>query len=745
MLPEDGRVFSRESVLGGMPARRASTLLYAIENRTALLASRAKRAMARFETERTTAEKERIFFGALADGRTPPARATIQDLERHAPRWASLVPSDPELRAAVLKRIIDKYGLPQRARAIRAALGALDPAVVDAYRRQTGQAFDATTAPEPMRERLRWWRSDLSQRLESLPPFWLAYALTLTETVGGGVLALPIAFAGFGPLGATVLLVIFGLVNALTVAALVESITRNGNMRYGNAYFGQLIGDYLGRPGNFVAMPALFALDAVGFAVGLVGFGATMAAITGLPVVVGAGVLFALCGLVLWRGSINATVALAVAVGTINLLLIVLISVIALASARPDLTTAGARTGVPLDASILELIFGVVLVSYFGHTSAGHAAKVVLARDPSGRQFLAGNVAAMLTAMVIYILFVVAVTAAVGAGALTGYEGTALTPLAERAGPIINVLGSVFVVLGVGLSSVYLTLGIFNQMAEVLPAIPGIRWRSRIGRPRPIDFVVRAAPLAAIFGLVAVLLNAGTISFTGPLSLIGTLALPLLGGVFPMMLLVAARRRGDRVPGWIIAPLGRPIVALGIGSIFFLAVLSFGLWIWNGWLERILALGVAFLIVALTVITWRRGAFNARAVVEYRVEAGPPEIGVLSFVSAGRPMVANVELDELTGGRRIAGNEVLIHAPDRLRAINVALPSDAALERKLWVHWIDADGSSSTGTPEISNPDGAGLRADGSRVGTAGPMVAVFGTDASRLSISVVSNNPATT
>ena len=743
-MPEDGPVFSREGVFGGMAARRASTLLYAIENRTALLASRARRAMARFETERTTAEKERIFFGALAEGRTPPAKPTIQDLERHAPQWAGLVPDDPELRAAVLKRIIDKYGLPTRARAIRAALGASEPAVADAYRRQAGHPLDETAAPEPVRERLRWWRSDLSRRLENLPPFWLAYALTLTETVGGGVLALPIAFAGFGPVGATVLLVIFGVVNALTVAALVESITRNGNMRYGNAYFGQLIGDYLGRPGNLVAMPALFALDAVGFAVGLVGFGATMAAISGLPVVACAGILFALCAIILWRGSFDATVALAVAVGLVNLLLIVLISLIALASAGPAAVTSGVGTGVPLDASILELIFGVVLVSYFGHTSAGHAAKVVLARDPSGRQFLAGNVAAMLTAMVMYVVFVVAVTAAVGADALSGYEGTALTPLAQRAGPIVDVLGSVFVVLGVGLSSIYLTLGIYNQMAEVLPAIPGIRWRSRVGRPRLIDFAVRSAPLAAIFGLVAVLLNAGTISFTGPLSLIGTLALPLLGGVFPMMLLVASRRRGDRIPGWIIGPIGRPIVALAIGSVFFVAVLSFGLWIWDGWLERIMAFGVALMIVALSVITWRRGAFKTRCVVEYRVEAGPPEIGVLSFVSAGRPMVAHVNLDELTGSRQIAGSEILIHAPDRLRAISVALPSDAALDRKLWVHRVDSDGSSTDGISELGDPDGAEPTGDGATGDSVGPMVAVFGADSTRLSIAVASSNPAT-
>ena len=193
-------------------------------------------------------------------------------------------------------------------------------------------------------------------------------------------------------------------------------------------------------------------------------------------------------------------------------------------------------------------IFGVALVAYFGHTSAGHAAKVVLAKDPSGRHLLAGNVAAMLTAMGVYILFVVAVTAAVGTGALVGYDGTALTPLAKRVGPAVDVIGTVYVTLGVGLSALYLGLGIFNQMGEVLDAAA-----KRIPEPRGIAgrigrFLLQAAPLLAIYALVVVLLNAGAISFTAPLSFIGTLTLPLLGGVFPVLLLLAARRRGERLP-----------------------------------------------------------------------------------------------------------------------------------------------------------------------------------------------------
>jgi amino acid permease len=688
-------MFSRESVLGGLPARRASTLLFAIENRTALLVVRARRAMARFETERTAADHEHLFLAALAGGRAQSVRLTIQDLDRHARLWADLVPADPDLRAALLGRILDKYGLPLRAAELRGVLGVRDPAVEGAYSRQTGHALveaDDATGPLPLRERVRWWRAGASRRLEGLPPFWLAYALTLTETVGGGVLALPIAFARFGAIGAMITLAFFGIVNALTVAALVESITRNGNMRYGVAYFGRLIGDYLGRSGNLVAMPALFALDAVGFLVALVGFGTTIGGVTGFPTVVCAAVLFGAVVVVLWRGSFDSTVALAVAVGLVNLGLIAAITILA-AGVGPSGVASGSQNGVVFDASLLELMFGVALVAYFGHTSAGYAAKVVLARDPSGRQLMAGNVAAILTAMVIYIFFVLAVTRAVGQDALAGYRGTALTPLAARVGPSIDALGTVYVTLALGLSSVYLGLGIFNQMAEVTAIGPIMRWRARRGG-HLLEFAVRAAPLGAIFLVVEGLLHTGGISFTEPLNVVGTITLPLLGGVFPMLLLVASRRRGERLPGRMIGPLGQPVAALMIGSLYMLAVVAFGLWIWHDLLERIAALSAGVAIVGLTAVTWRQGGFAPRTVLEYRVEAGPPAVGVVSVVSAGRPLAAQIGLNETTGTRTVTASEAVINAPNRLRSITVSLPDHAAGELELWVHSVSADGSS---------------------------------------------------
>jgi amino acid permease len=711
MPPEDERppaaapAFTREGVMAGMPARRASTLLFAIENRSALLAARAQKAMARWETERTVADREQQFLGAMAEGRAVPARATIQDIDRHASEWRDLVPPDPGLRAALIARIDEKYGLPPQARAIRAALGVDDPLVVEAYERQTGTPISgAGTAPLPRRERLRWLRAALSRRIESMPPFWLAYALTLTETVGGGVLALPIAFAGFGPVGATVLLVVFGLVNTLTIAALVEAITRNGNMRYGTAFFGRLIGDYLGRPGNAVAMPALFALDAVGFCILLVGFGTTIAAATGLPVVACAAALFAVNALLIWRDSLNVTVALAVVIGLVNVILLVVLSLIAMSVTAPPPTHPPIELA--LNASVLELIFGVALVAYFGHTSAGHAAKVVLTRDPGGRQFLAGNVAAMLSAMGLYVLFVVAVTTAVGSDALSGYQGTALTPLAEHAGPAAEVIGTIYLLLTVGLGSTYVAFGIYNQMGELTHAVPSLR--SALHRGGHLaEYLVRGAPLAVLLAVVVVLLTSGSISFTDPLAIIGALTLPLLGGVFPMLIVVAARRRGERVPALVLGPLGWPIVALVVGALFLAGVVVFGLWIWEGPLERAAAIGIGVAMVVLTVVSARRGAFKPRTVVEYRVESGPPELGVVSVVSVGKTIPAAIRAADFTGERALSGPVALVASPTGLRSLRVDLPSTVAPDLTLWLHRVTPDGTSTATAGAIDVAVGA--------------------------------------
>jgi hypothetical protein len=122
--------FDREELLAGLPARRASALLFLIESRTAHLVARSRRAMERFLTEEAAQERDLAFLQAFALGRDPPLRPTIQDLERHAAEWADLVAKNPRVQAAVAHRLGQKYEFTYAAvPGVRAALGLDEPEV----------------------------------------------------------------------------------------------------------------------------------------------------------------------------------------------------------------------------------------------------------------------------------------------------------------------------------------------------------------------------------------------------------------------------------------------------------------------------------------------------------------------------------------------------------------------------------------------------------------------------------------
>ena len=122
-MPSDD-LFTREEALTGLPAKRARTLLFLIESRTAHLTARSRQVTIPIVTERTTEELDLAFLEAFALGREPPVRVTIQDVERYASQWAHLVPENPRVRAAVANFLGQKYDLTYQAvPGTRAALG----------------------------------------------------------------------------------------------------------------------------------------------------------------------------------------------------------------------------------------------------------------------------------------------------------------------------------------------------------------------------------------------------------------------------------------------------------------------------------------------------------------------------------------------------------------------------------------------------------------------------------------------
>ena len=225
--------------------------MFLIESRTGHLAARARQAMAPFLTDDTVRHRDLAFFDAFAQRREPPFPVRIHDLERYAAHWAPLVPANPRSRAALAHLLGQKYEFTRdTAPALGAAVGFDDERVAGAYQQLYGAPLDKIFADEVGRGgRLRWLWTRIATRLESLPPAWSAYVLSLTETVGTSMLALPIAVAGIGPLAGVVVIVVLGLVNIVTAAAMAEAVGRSGSVRYGAAYIGKMVHDYLGRAG----------------------------------------------------------------------------------------------------------------------------------------------------------------------------------------------------------------------------------------------------------------------------------------------------------------------------------------------------------------------------------------------------------------------------------------------------------------------------------------------------------------
>jgi amino acid permease len=677
-------------ILDGMPSRQAGTILFAIEGRTAQLVNQSRQALASYLTEKTAAEKEQAFLSAIAQGRDLPLQPTIQDIERFAPEWASLVPVDARQRAALIKKIADKYRFRrQDVPGLRQALGLDTAKIKQAYERLFQKTIDSIyVANIPVSEKIRWRSSRLANSLERMPPFWTAYSLTLTETVGGTVLALPIALAGVGPIPGLILLIILGLVNILTITGVVEAITRNGNMHYGTAYFGRLVGDYLGKPGSIILVPALILLNVTTLIAFYIGISISLADITNISPLLWSALVFLLAVYFLRRESLNATVATALVIGMINILILIVLSLLAF----PQIQAANLKYVSPLfeggqlfNPKILELIFGVVLFAYFGHTSAGNAAKVVLRRDPGGSSLIWGNIMALATAIPLYSLWVVAVNGAIPLIELVNETGTALSPLAIKIGGVVPILGIIYVILAMGIGTIHMSYGLYFQVREALP----------LTAKKTTQFLVSMAPILLLFIVVEWMFLTGRESFSWFFGVLGVILLPLLGGIFPMLMLVASRRKGDYTPRLSFGFLGNPLILTIIYLIYLGSVFVYGFFIWGDPAERFMAIGVGFVVLIVTYLVIRQGAFTPRVVIELKVETSDTnERATLNFVDAGKPLAGTFKFIYANEEKFASGVEVEIPSYKQLRNIFIEFSPVSSKEMKVWLHRVTPEGNS---------------------------------------------------
>ena len=416
MASDESALFSREGLLGGLSARRATTLLFAIENRAAHVAAQSPRAVPIVLSEHAARRRERAFLEALAQGRDAPVQATIQDLERYAPEWADLVPDDAGMRAGVAHLLGSKHAFTSAAvPQLRSALGLDTDAVRDAYEDLYGTPLATIFAPRArLAERLRWAASRLAARLDALPAFWLAFFVTLI--IGAVNLALPIAVAGVGALPGIALIIVLGIINVATIAAMVEVVTRSGSVRYGNAFIGTVVADYLGNVSSAILSAVLTVFSFGLLLIFYVGISTTLADATALPAAAWMIVLFLVGLYFLTRGSLNATVASTIVITTINVGLLVVLSALALPHVRLEnlsYVNLPWSPGGSFSPILLGALIGIVLDIYAAHILVAIFGKMLLQRDPSGRSVVRGHAAGIGFAMLLNIVWVLAICGAV--------------------------------------------------------------------------------------------------------------------------------------------------------------------------------------------------------------------------------------------------------------------------------------------------------------------------------------------
>jgi hypothetical protein len=211
-------------------------------------------------------------------------------------------------------------------------------------------------------------------------------------------------------------------------------------------------------------------------------------------------------------------------------------------------------------------------------------------------------------------------------------------------------------------------------------------------------FVLSASPVAAAFLLAEWMVLTGSGSFAGLLSFVGVIAVSILAGVFPVLLLFSSRRKGEYAPRAAYRLLGSRALLAFVYVLFVGSVLLHGVVIWDGLLERSAALLAGVLIVGMTIVMARGGAFARRFAIQVRDDQaeGKATFGV---TAAGEPVTSDISLDYPDGQHllRAASGELPRFAA--LRRLSFApswtrVAAAANSELKVWAHRTTQDAAS---------------------------------------------------
>jgi hypothetical protein len=427
----------------------------------------------------------------------------------------------------------------------------------------------------------------LARLFARLPPLWAVVALFVGLTLPQALLGLPVAAAAVGPLPAIIVLAVIGALMTVAAAAEGEALVRDGEFRREGGYFGKLVERYLGRRATVIP-DALAALrTSLSALAAYVGLSVTLAALTGLPRVAWGLIALVTLAALLLRGGLRIPSALGAALGLASLPLLIAVAVIAAVHGGGDLGVVD-----DLSAESLGGVAGLTVMIYISNVYVVQIAREQLPRAPGGRALVLGSAIGTILLTALAAAWLLATSAALRPEDLRGEVGTVLGPLADETGTAVTVLGAGLTVLLLGLGIERTAIAVMNLTAERLPE------ESRALAP--------VAPLTVCLAGEA-LLAADAVSFSGIMGVAGIATNVLLALALPLLLLLAARRRGDvrPGPGAVVPVFGAPVAvwslvaAAGVLLVLFATVLS----------DRLLlqvAAGLSLVALVVTVALSRR-------------------------------------------------------------------------------------------------------------------------------------------
>ena len=159
-----------------------------------------------------------------------------------------------------------------------------------------------------------------------------------------------------------------------------------------------------------------------------------------------------------------------------------------------------------------------------------------------------------------------------------------------------------------------------------------------------------------------------------------------------MLLLVASRRKGELVPGFIYRFLGNRGVVIIIFLLYLFILLFHGFVIWQSPAAKATGILVGLLVIGLTLNMLRKGAFGSRMVVELRDDQREGSQSLLAVIDGGEVAAVDLDLTFVDSRHEVGESNSALTEFSKLSSLSLQLPHSKTRELKVWVHQLTAEG-----------------------------------------------------